>query len=904
MSPKSTDDFEFTGLHLSDYDHYIPQIVPSGGSLIDLARSYMSECQKNFEELHRKQFYAEHLLKVRSQMMDKLIIFLFDECEKEAVEKSKDKGPRAALIAQGGYGRQEMNVLSDIDLVFLYPLKNKRYIEILTEKMLYILWDLGLEVGYATRTVNECKKLMLEDVTIMTTLLDARFLCGDRAEALSLTTAVSKILKNSSYKKKFIKQKLDEKEERFRKNGSSIFVLEPNVRESSGGLRDLQVPLWIAKIQGREATYEAFAYDGLIRGEDTKKLTQARNFLWRIRNEIHLIVGRKIDLLTFHHQETIATRMGFKTTPDGILAVEKFMQAYYQQAYQVSTLTEKLIRRMTYKKPGFSGLIQRFSEKNIDDSFKIVEGQISYRNRRVFDDDLLKMMLIFKHVQERGIPIHPETKDLIRSRVTKIDESFRREPEAIKLFRGMLNRYKNLGKALLAMHEVHFLDEWMPEFKELRCRVQHDIYHIYTIDTHSIFAVDELSKLHEGFYGDRFSDFAEVLAMIPQPELLTLGIFLHDIGKGEGGKHSVRGAKIAAHITKRLEYTKGEQKTIDFLILSHLMMPHLSQRRDLDDPELIIQFARSVETMEHLNMLFLLTWGDIRAIGPDAWTDWKGVLLKQLYDRTSDVITHGEFSKEKTLERVSRVKENLMTQIGDRYSREEFANYLSIMPSRYFFATTDEEIERHFKLHKKGSREDIVSESCFLKDQNLHEVLVYTSNAPQVFPLVTGVMLANGINIVKADLFQTTDSHLLLILMVTDAKGKPIKDKKVFDEIEISMKSVLFGQVKVDELIAKRQVPDYLEKKPVQKVGSRIVIDNDVSAYYTVIDVYTHDRLGLLYDITQTLNRLGCYVDVSKISTKVEQVIDVFYVKDIFGHKITAKEKLGAIKEALQKIIS
>lgn len=889
---------------MSDYDSYIPQIVPLKGSLIDLARSYMDECQKSFEELHRKQFHAEHLLKIRSLMMDKLIIFLFDECEKEAIEKSKDKGPRAALIAQGGYGRQEMNVHSDIDLVFLYPLKKSRYIEILTEKMLYVLWDLGLGVGYATRTVSECKKLMLEDVTIMTALLDARFLCGGRSEALALTTGVSKILKNSSYRKKFIQQKLEEKEERFRKNGSSIFVLEPNVRESAGGLRDLQVPLWIAKIQGRKATYEAFTYDGLIRGEDTKKLTQARNFLWRIRNEIHLIVGKKVDLLTFHRQETIAARMGFKTTPDGILAVEKFMQAYYQHAYQVSTLTEKLIRRMTYKKPGFSGFIQRFSEKNIDDSFKIVEGQISVRNRRVFDDDLLKMMLIFKHVQERGIPIHPETKDLIRSRVTKVDETFRREPEAIRLFREMLNQYKNLGKTLLAMHEVHFLDEWIPEFKELRCRVQHDIYHIYTIDTHSIFAVDELSKLHQRVYGDYFSDFAGVLNMVSRPELLNLGLFLHDIGKGEGGKHSIRGAKIAAHITKRLGYAKEEQKTIDFLILSHLMMPHLSQRRDLDDPELIIQFARSVGTMEHLNMLFLLTWADIRAIGPDAWTDWKGALLKQIYDKTRHVIARGEFSKEKTLERVSRVKENLMAKIGDRYSREEFADYLSTMPSRYFFAATDEEIERHFKLHEKGSREDIVCEFNFLKEQNLHEVLIYTSNAPQVFSLVTGVMLANGINIVKADLFQTTDSHLLLILMVTDAGGKPVEDKNIFSDVESSLKSVLFGRVKVDELIAKRRVPDYLEKKPIQKVGSRIVIDNDVSAYYTVIDVYTHDRLGLLYDITQTLNRLGCYVDVSKISTKVEQVIDVFYVKDIFGHKITAKEKLDAIEKALKKVIS
>lgn len=889
-------------LDVADFERYTPELVPSDLPLREIAQDYLKICRQEIANLHGQHYNSLHLTGLYSYMMEKLVIFLFEECQKEVVGKLFYTGPLAALCAQGGFGRHEMNAHSDVDLLFLHSQKKGSYIEMLTERILYILWDINLEVGYATRTVSECKKLFLEDTTIMTSLLDLRYLTGEESLVEEVKEEISRMLKSGSLQKKLIKLKIDEKKNRIEKFGGSVFVLEPNVKESAGGLRDLHLPLWIASIQGLEPTFEAFERAGYLSPAEYHSLITARNFLWSTRNDLHLLTGRKTDQLTFDKQETVAQRLGFRGD-EGILAVEKFMQNYYNMAYQVSTLTDSLLRRLSPERRGFAGLLRKLKTKSIDENFQLVDGQIAVKKREIFEEEPREMMRAFWHRQTLGVPIQAETKDQIRSLVWKIDEAYRCDPQVTGLFRQMLGNYDNLGDTLGAMHEVRFLEEFMPEFKKLRCRVQHDVYHFYTIDTHSFFAVNELSKLHRGDYQGKFDLYADVLKQVVRPEVLTLGLFLHDIGKGEGGNHSVKGAKLADKITRRLGFSQEDHDTVEFLILSHLMMPHLSQRRDLEDTELVIQFARSMGTMDRLNMLFLLTWGDIRAVGPEAWTDWKGELLEKLYLKGREMITRGEFSKEKTHERITRVKENLVAHLGGRYSREELNQFLSHMPPRYFFAVEDSEIERHFLLHKKAEKEDVVVEFYNRPGQNMTEVLLETFNAPQVFSLMTGIMLAHEVNITMADVFQISDGRLLILLKTTNARGQPLTEAGLLEKIIVSVKSVLFGQLKVDELIAKKQLPDYLMKKPVQRAESRVVVDNDVSAYYTVIDIYTHDRLGLLYDVTRTLSALGCYVEVSKISTKVDQVTDVFYVKDIFGHKITNAEKVRAIKAALRDVV-
>lgn len=901
MQPATDEPLKKIELTDADFERYMPAWDDSL-PLKEAAKKYMESGNEKFRLLHDQPYHAEHLMGIRCRMIDQLILFIYAKCEQDVSLAQRYGGIKATLIAQGGYGREEMNVHSDIDLLFLYPKKKGAYIEGLTEKILYVLWDAGLEVGYATRTLTECKKLFVDDMTIMTSLLEARFLCGGKDGYEVLVREIASILRSGTLQKKLIKKKLDEKKARIQKNGGSVFVLEPNIKEASGGIRDLHLPLWISRIQGWQGTYENILERGYLSALEFENLVSARRFLWRLRNELHLMVGRKVDLLTFQRQEALAPRMGFADS-GGILAVEKFMQTYYGLAYQVATITDALIRRITFERPGLSRFFRRLKTTPLDDHFKIMDGHIAVNQEGIFEKDPFQMMTLFGHVQETGLPLLTETKDHLRAATRHVNEEYRTNPERIRIFKGMLNNYKNLGDTLLAMHDVHFLDEWIPEFKKLRCRVQHDAYHIYTIDTHSFFAVREISRLWSGDYHDKFPVFERVLSEIQHPEVLSMGVLTHDIGKGEGGNHSVKGARIANRITERLQFPEPERKGVEFLVLSHLIMPHLSQRRDLEDAGMIIQFARSMGSMDNLNMLFVLTWADIRAVGPEAWTDWKGELLTRLYEKARDVIGKGEFSREKTKEKIARIKEAMVTRIGNRFPREEYQHFLSLMPPRYFFTVEEADYERHFLIFKQAEREDIVSDFRLHPKRNMNEILIYTHNAPQVFSLVTGIMLAFSVNIIGAEVYQTGDGHILLSLMVTDPQGKPIVDETIFEKIREALSQVLFGQSKVDELIAKREVPDYLAKKPLQKAQTKIIVDNDVSAYYTVIDIYTHDRLGLLYDITRALNQMGCYVEISKISTKVEQVTDTFYVKDIFGHKIMVPEKIKAIKVSLQTVV-
>lgn len=885
-----------------DFQRYIPPFPVSEENLLEASREYLNQCDINLKVLHDQGYHSQQLLGVRTLMIDHLIQTVFLVVEKSIIKKHMHQGPYASVIAQGGYGRGEMNLKSDIDLIFIYPKKKGAYIENLTERILYLLWDLKLDVGYATRTVNECKKLFFEDVTIMTSLLDIRYLCGDKSFFDELDREIDQILNNKSVQDKMADLKMKEREERIQKNGKSVFVLEPNIKESHGGLRDLQLILWISKIKKIGDSFLALKKLGFISEEELNLLHTARNFFWRIRNELHFITKRKKDVLNFDHQEKIAHSLGFENDENGILGVEKFMQTYYQLAYQVSAITTSLIRNLTRKKSFVSQFMYRLKTKNIDETFRIEDECVAVKSRQALNRDPLNMMRVFKCVQEYGLPLHPDTLDHIRFYTPKlVDDKLRNHPQAVHMFRGILNKYENLGLVLEAMHESHFLDEWMPEFQKLRCRVQHDVYHFYTIDTHSIYAVNELSKLVRGDYDDEFIFYKEILKQIIKPEMLTLGLFLHDIGKGEGGNHEIKGANISKTITKRLNYTPEECETIEFLIQSHLMMPHLSQRRDLEDIELINKFSKSMGSIDRLNMLLLLTWGDIRAVGPKAWTDWKGALLQKLYEKSKEVITTGEYSQEKTEQRIERVKQSVLEIVRGIYSQEDVQGYLDIMPSRYFFANEDEDIQKHYKLYEKAKSENIAI--SLETEDNLSELLVYTLNKPRIFSEIAGVMRLCSLNIVRADVFQTKSGHVLLNFWITDQEGKALKVKSVDTKVKNLLVRVLRQEDDIEKLIASRNVPDYLVKKPLQKAKEKVVVDNNISTYYTVIEVYAHDRLGLLYDLSKVLNDMGCYVDVSKISTKVDQVADVFYVQDIFGHKIISRPKLKDIKEGLQNII-
>lgn len=887
-----------------DFERHVPALDLTGLDDRFAARDYLIRCGEKFSALNAMNFAPGDCLTIRSLMFDQLLLGLFEKYAAVLGINSEAKKGALSLIAVGGYGRQEMSLYSDIDLLFLYNGYCGPKLKELTEKLLYVLWDLKLEVGYAIRSVADCRAIMLKDHTVFTAILDARLLCGSRAIFQRLEQMTDGLLKNTSLRKTVLKHKLREREDRLTRYGGSVYLLEPNIKEGEGGLRDMQLIRWIARIVGMKPDFAEFERAKLLDRDELTALEFALSYFLRIRNELHLVACKKTDQLSFDSQEKVALAMGFQSDPQKILAVEKFMQSYYTVAFQVSRVVKKLIRRFLTRKSGIRDFIQKFRDRSINANFCILQGQIALTAKdNAFEREPRLMMEIFTHVQDLGLPIHEDTEDLIRRSLYLVNDSFRADPAVCGLFKRMMSAYAGLGRALFAMHAVHFFDAFIPEFRKLRNRVQHDIYHVYTVDTHSIFAIEELSKLATGAYQGQFASFRQAMQDTLRKDLLSLGLLFHDIGKGEGGNHSMVGAAIANKITERLGYPAEDRRVVEFLVLSHLIMPHLSQRRDLDDPALINNLALSMKTLDNLNRLYVLTWADIRAVSAEAWTDWKGCLLEALYSKTTAVLRGQALSTEHIRRRVTGVRQAILARLKNQVEPAKLEKFLSAISPRYVLSHTDDEVATHFRLIMDAD-DPTFAIACRDTEGGVSEVLIHTLNSPRVLALVTGVMLSLGINIFALQVFTLTGGTVLIKMHLQGEGRQGLAALGLTERLRTTLVDVLRGQVKVDDLIAKRQRPGLFDKRPVQQASSKIEIDNDVSAYHTVIDVYAHDRVGLLYDIICALTQHGCYVEVSKISTKVEQVVDTFYIKDIFGHKITSKDRLREVEKTLFGVIN
>jgi [protein-PII] uridylyltransferase len=886
-----------------DHERFLPELVLSSSDTVTAdCKTYLDQCYKKVEQLMEHGFTAMAVHAVRSKMIDRLVINLFVWYETELANSGKIKKGSYALLATGGYGRQEMSLLSDIDLLVLYESGKPDHYQAIMEKLLYVLWDLKLDVGHALRKLSECRELM-KDQTIFTSLLDLRLLYGSKSLFDKLGKVRHSLAKNNVFLKKYFHEKFDERSERLRKYGGSVYLLEPNLKEGEGGLRDIHLIRWFGQVLGMK-TLEDMLQAGYLDKEMMDCLQNTLDFFLTIRNRLHMKGARKNDQLGFDFQISIAKEMGFVDDETGILGVEKFMQAYYTFASQIDHVLSVVVHKMAAKKQNrFSRWVSRIKAKKLDQYFKIVDGQIAATSSNVFEKHPNNLMKIFCYVQETACPIHFETKGLINRYLYLVDDDFRTNEENRATFKQIMSEYKNLGTTLFAMHAVHFFDRFIPEFRKIRNRMQHDAYHVYTVDTHSIFALNDLSKLlGDEKYLQKFPLYRKAMLAAKRPDLLTLGLLFHDIGKGEGGNHSVIGAEIANQITARLGYSKEDQEVVEFLVLSHLLMAHLSQRRDIDDPQLIYEFARSMRNVDYLNMLYVLTWADIRAVSAEAWTDWKGHLLTNLYTKTKELLSGEELTREMAIKRVHRVREDVLKRMKEQVDEDELKQFLESISQRYVLSHSDKEILEHFNLIKKHDDSQLLFEARD-EQSSISKVLIYTLSNPRILPLITGVMLALDINVLSMEAFSLTDGHVFIEMQVQSRYKECLQKAGLVALLEKTLNEVFLGKNYIEDLIAKRKRPKFMVKKPVQKADTKIAVDNDVSAYYTVIDVFAHDRLGILYDIINTLVQHGCYVEVSKISTKVEQIVDSFYIKDIFGHKILAKKKLSEIKDALMKVI-
>lgn len=892
-------------------DRYFPDETQSGGDsgratfeekrplYLSGSRRFLTHFREKIKGQHRLGSSGAEVVGEITAMTDTLILKLFSSILGDVAEERAL--PEMALVSVGGYGRGELNPYSDIDIMFLHTGRNPQAVEEISQKLLYFLWDMKLDVGYSVRTISDCIEMGKSDSTVRTAMLDSRFMAGSQALFDDFWKTFQKqILARGS--DAFIKDKLQELEARRGKYGSSVYILEPNIKESEGGLRDIQTAVWVAKFKYKITAMRELVMKGILSEEEVIAFDAAKSYLWRLRNELHYLTGRKNDQLTFEAQIALAEFCGFQDHGKS-LAVEEFMREYYLQAARTEHLSASLTSRCVRREDSPGKILGYFIRRPLGDGLFVVRGELIVPDEGVVEENPVLLMKIFEYAQKQGVRLSVDTKSLVRRRLDLVNDRFRRSKEVNSSFFTILRSDKGVVETLRLMHHLEFLNHFIPEFERIRCKVQHDLYHVFTVDIHSLFCVEEIVRLWQGEHAADLPDLTKLVAEVEKMELLILAVLLHDIGKGEGGGHAEKGADLCRTIARRMGLSKEDSERLDFLVRQHLLFAHIAQRRDLHDERMIIDFARQMESSENLKMLYLLSYADVKGVGPDVWTDWKKMLFRELFEKSFQVLERGDFRLEASSERVKGVRRKVVALLENELPLPSVKEELKALTTRHTLSNPPEEIAAHVRILHKLDSLPLVMEVVHRDDLGFSLFTIATRDMPALFARITGVMAANGVNILGAQIHTSSNGKALDILQVNAPQGFLITDENRWNRIRSDMQSVLEGKVQVQALVEKRKKSNVIPVTTKPRFPTRVEIDNEVSVDYSVIDIYTHDKVGLLYSITSTLSQLGLYIGVAKISTKVDQVADVFYVRDIFGHKIYAAEKLAEIIKKLQDAI-
>ncbi len=875
------------------------ELISERDKAFRLLKERLSRKQNELREYHEKKakrnkaLSGSLLAKKRSEIIDKLI-------KQALAQEGFNDLKNISVVALGGYGRNELCPYSDIDIMFLYKPRNKTHAKEATEKLLYLMWDLNLDVGHSVRTIDECMELSEEeDTTILTSLLDSRFVFGDRELYEELNQKIfCELLPSVSHK--FILSKVKENEDRLNRFGRSVYLLEPNVKEGEGGLRDIHYALWIAQAKFKVKNFSALLPKGVLMEKEIRTFEKALNFLLLIRSELHYLAGRVEDRLGFEFQEKVAEYLGFKNAE--LPAVERFMRIYYLRGNELREQSKRLIEKcVTEPKSG----IRKSKIIHLEHGFIIQGGILSISDAEVFKFDPANLMRAFEFADKHDVMMSNFLVDLIRENgsSTALDETVRLNPELNTSFLRLLKKGKNVADTLFEMNRLRFLGNYIPEFGKIVCMVQHDAYHVYTVDVHSIFMVREIENLLNYKYEKELPLLTKTAESLISRHVLYLACLFHDMGKGEGKDHAEKGAAMIPRIASRMELSEKETQQLEFLVKNHLIMSHFSQRRDIHDYSLIVRFAKTVKNLETLCLLYLLTFADIKSVGPDVWTNWKGMLLKELFIRTAKVLESGAYRKEDPAARQKRVIDEVLKLLGRRVSKRNVRDILKTMPESYFLGFSTSKIAYHMGLVDK-SKDGVGMDVLYHPSEEYDEFTFWGFDEPGIFSKLCGIIRASGLNILGARITTRSDGRILDVFYLHKL-GKSVKEgDDLWDRLGKNMRQVLIGKMDVEQLVARRKRDKSIYSKSVPLSPTRIMVDNESSDFATVIDVYTHDRSGLLYDITKTIKNLDLSIEYAKVSTKVDQVVDAFYVVDIQRKKITDPEKIEEIKNALLESIA
>jgi len=863
-----------------------------------IAREYVNGSRELLRAWHDSGAAGVAVVEAWTRGIDRLIEFLFDAATTGYRRRYVQLDQRCAVLAQGGYGRGELNPQSDIDLLFLYPHKVTPYVETVNEKVLYTLWDTRLQVGFAVRNVTECVRLAATDLKIKTALIDARYVCGDGPLASDFDRALERDIKPRATAK-FFREKLNESEQRHHEFGDSVYLLEPQIKEGQGGLRDLHTALWIAKIKFKISSLRELAVKGVMNAAELAEIEQARDFLFRVRNAMHFLTRSHQDQLTFELQEEVAANLGYTSHGNGNLKpVERFLKDYYLQASTVTRFAQAIIDR-SVNPPRPYRLIGRMMARTIRPGVQIVAGELAVTSSEIFAEDPTELMRVFADAQRHGVRFSSSLADLVRVNVQRFGETERADQRVIEAFLAILRSPYRVYETLHEMHKLGLLSRMIPEWEHLRCLVLHDLYHIYTVDEHSLMGVRELERLRIGERADAAPLLTQVMREVDKVELLFLGIMMHDAGKGLGGGHSEKGARFAIDLAGRLHLNEDDTRELEFLVRNHLVMSHLAQRRDIHDDKLIGEFAKLVGTTDTLKRLYLLTYADMRATGPKVWNNWKDMLLSETYLRVSDAFARG-LEPEDRRERIARIQARVLAEAAANRGAEveaELRRFVASMPDIYFLTTPEALMADHAMLVRRAREDGLATSVAHNPAYEYSEFTVATPDRPGLFGILTGVLAARGMNIVAARIATSEDGIALDAFRVSHLERRAVAlDDDRWQKTRELLDDVLAGRLDLGQVVARAEKPGLLDKKRVPRVATEIVASNAVSDEYTIVDVYTHDRVGLLYRIARALYAMGLNIHLAKISTNVDQVLDVFYVTEADD---TQSERLDEIKQTL-----
>ncbi len=808
------------------------------------------------------------------------------------------KAERLALLAVGGYGRAEMAPHSDVDLLFLMPYKLTPWAESVIESMLYILWDLHLKVGHASRTVQDCVRLGREDFTIRTALLEHRYLDGDH----DLADELSKTLRHDLFRNtgaEFIEAKLAERAERHRKQGGQRYMVEPNIKEGKGGLRDLQSLFWIDKyLHGIKDTADLVRLK-VFTQDEYDDFDAAECFLMAMRCHLHLITDRPTDKLTFDMQVEVAEAMGYRDH-GGRRAVEHFMQDYFRHATHVGELTRVFLTALEAShlksEPRLVGLFRR--RKKVRAGLKVVQNRLSITSDKRFLKDKLNLLHIFEEALRTGYLLHPDAMRLIAANLDLIDNDMRNDPQAAQIFLGLMLKHGNPERALRRINELGLLSAFIPEFEPIVAMMQFNMYHSYTVDEHTIQCISTLAQIERGELVEELPIASGILKSGVNRRVLYVALLVHDIGKGQIEDHSVLGAKIARKVAPRLGLKPKECKTVEWLVRNHLLMSDVAQKRDISDPRTVRDFAKAVKTHERLDLLTVLTVCDIRGVGPTTWNNWKAVLIRNLYGATSDALDTGleEINAKAGADAAKRALRNALTNWDKKDLRAEtarhYAPYWQGLPTAAHVVIAG--------LLRGMDHDQFMIDLFPDEDRDATRVCFTIADHPGLFSRLAGALALVGANVVDARTYTSKDGYATAVFWVQDASGHPYETSR-HTRLRNMITKTLKGEVVARDALKDR---DKIKKRErAFKVPTTIMFDNEGSEIYTIIEVDTRDRPGLLFDLTRTLADSHVYIASAVIATYGEQVVDTFYVKDMVGVKFHSKERQDTLKKKLGEAI-